>query len=432
MTRKTNSLSRRNFLKAAAAAGAGLAISRLPGVKIAFAEATGPVQFWDMVWGPPEYIDSARKLVDQFNKANPGIQVTYQSTPWSSWPQVFTTAIGSGSAPEISTGGGFQAVQYYPEGAILELNDVVDGLKKSGKDKDFLGNSIEKMVYGKAYTALPWGSDIRTPYYRKDLFEKAGVKAPTNWDELRTGLKKLTSGNQYGIAFAGNSPLGWQQMLAFVFNNGGGLFTEDGKLDVLNDRNVEALTFLADLVKDGSVHPGSAGFTDADMSKAFSNGSAAMTIFQPGFEKRVPDQAQNTGLLAPLTGPHGDKGTLIFVNNIMMYKDTKNPEAAKVFLNWWLDNMLPLWTEGHCGLLPGRASIAKDDYFQKDPNIKLTLEQWVPVARGLGNKNNGVFPLLGAIDGSGILNTFATDLLQSQDAKAVLQKAEANLKTLIK
>ena len=47
---------------------------------------------------------------------------------------------------------------------------------------------------------------------------------------------------------------------------------------------------------------------------------------------------QNVELLAPMTGPHGEKGTLSFANNIMIYKQTKNPDATKTFLKWWSEN----------------------------------------------------------------------------------------------
>jgi multiple sugar transport system substrate-binding protein len=286
------------------------------------------------------------------------------------------------------------------------------------------------MKFNGHYIALPWGIDIRIPFYRKDLFEKAGVNPPTNWDELRAGLKKLTSGNQYGIAFPGNNPSGWQGMFSLIFNNGGGLFTEQSKLDVMNDRNVEALTFVSDLIKDGVVHPGSAGFADSDMLKAFANGSVAMVIFVPGTEDRVPEIKQNVELLAPMTGPHGEKSTLAFANNLMIYKQTKNPDATKTFLKWWSENQLPVWTEGHCGQLPARTSIAKDAYFQNNVFLKRILNEWVPVSKLTGNKAPGTFPALADIDAGGMLNTMATDILQGMDPKAALQKLDTTLRAL--
>ena len=74
------------------------------------------VQFWDMIWGGPEYIDAGKALVAQFNQEHPDITVTYRSVPWTNWYQTFLTAIGSGTAPDISTGAGYQAVQLYDQG----------------------------------------------------------------------------------------------------------------------------------------------------------------------------------------------------------------------------------------------------------------------------------------------------------------------------
>jgi multiple sugar transport system substrate-binding protein len=437
-------VSRRTFLRAmGGAAGAALlaACGGTPaapsgeqpaagGAAPAAGGAAGEVQFWDMVWGPPEYIDTSKKTVEQFNTANPSIKVNYQSNPWSSWPQVFTTAVGSGTAPDISTGGGYQAIQFYPQGAILEIDDVIAELKSTGKLDDFAAGHVESMNFNGHYIGLPWGIDIRVPFIRKDMFDAAGVKPPTTWDELRAALKNLTSGDKYGIAFAGNNPLGWQAMFALVMNNGGGLFNEAGKLDVMNDRNVEAFTFIADLIKDGVVHPGSAGFAGADMEKAFASGNAAMMFNGPGGADNVAAVKDKTDLLAPMTGPHGEKGTLAFSNNLMIYKQTKNPGATKTFLKWWSENSLPNWTQGHCGNLPVRKSIAKDAYFQSNVYLKRTLDEYVPIGKLTGNKAPGTFPALADIDAGGMLNTLATDILQGMDVKAALTKCETTLKGL--
>jgi multiple sugar transport system substrate-binding protein len=303
-------------------------------------------------------------------------------------------------------------------------------MKSSGKLDDFAVGHVESMLFNGHYIGLPWGIDIRVPFYRTDLFEKAGVKPPTTWDELRAALKKLTTGDQYGIAFAGNNPIGWQQMMALVMNNGGGLFNEAGKLDVMSDRNVEAFTFIADLIKDGVVHPGSAGFASADMEKAFASGNAAMMINSPGAADNVAAVKDKTALLAPLTGPHGDKGTLAFSNNLMIYKQTKNPDATKAFLKWWSDNSLENWTVGHCGNLPVRKSIAKDPYFQNNVYLKQVLDQYVPIGKLTGNKAPGTFPALADIDAGGMLNTLATDIMQGMAVADALKKVEATLKGL--
>src|SRR5690606_8594993 len=73
------------------------------------------IDFWDMIWGGSEYPVAAQALVDRFNAENPDIQVVYRSVPWSNWYETYVTAIASGSAPDLSTGAGFQAVQFYDQ-----------------------------------------------------------------------------------------------------------------------------------------------------------------------------------------------------------------------------------------------------------------------------------------------------------------------------
>jgi multiple sugar transport system substrate-binding protein len=41
------------------------------------------LQFWDMIWGGPEYIDAGKALVAQFNQEHPEITVTYRSIPFT-------------------------------------------------------------------------------------------------------------------------------------------------------------------------------------------------------------------------------------------------------------------------------------------------------------------------------------------------------------
>jgi len=429
-------LSRRDFLKAAAAVGAGVAMAQLPATRAISAQGeAAKIDFWDMVWGPPEYIETAKKLVDQFNKSQSAAQVTYQSTPWNNWYQTFLTAIGSGTAPDVSTGAGYQAVQFYDFGAILPIDDLLDEMKADKSLDDFLPGLVDRLVYQDKHVALPWAVDIRLPWYRKDLFQKAGVKEPTSWSEFAAAAKATTSGQQYGIVIpSAATVLGSHNLFMFMFNNGGGFFTEDGKLDVMNERNVETMKFFADMVKAGSVHPGSAGFGDSDADKAFAQGTAAMFVRGPGADTRedyapIKDQL---GLMSPINSPHNTKGTIFWVNNVMIYTQSKDPNGTKSFLKWYSANQKPLWTEGHNGQLPTRQSIASDPYFQNNAFTKKTLDEWLPVGQTTSARKPGIFPALNEIEGEGLMQTLTQDILQGKDAVESLKKAEERIKSIVK
>ncbi len=429
-------LSRRDFLKAAAAVGGSVAVAQLPVASaVVLAQDKTKLEFWDMVWGPPEYIDTAKKLVEQYNTSQSANQVTYQSTPWNNWYQTFLTAIGSGTAPDVSTGAGYQAVQFYDFGAILPIDDMLADMKADKSLDDFLPGLVDKLVYQDKHVALPWAIDIRIPWYRKDILDKAGMKAPTSWDEFTAAAKATTSGQTYGVVIpSSGTVLGSHNLFMFMFNNGGGFFTEDNQLDVMNERNVEAMKFFADLVKAGAVHPGSAGFADADADKAFVQGAAAMFIRGPGADQRedyssIKDQL---GLMSPLSSPNGTKGTIFWVNNVMIYTQAEDPKATMEFLKWWSANQKPLWTEGNNGQLPTRTSISSDPYFQNNAYTKLLLDEWVPVGQLTSARGKGIFPALNEIEGEGVMQTLTQDLLQGKDAVESLTKAEARIKTIMK
>ena len=217
------------------------------------------IDYWDMVWGPPEYIDTAKALVDQFNQEHPDIQVTYTSVPWTNWYQTYVTAVGSGTAPCASTGAGYQAAQLSDFGAIRPMDDFIEELRASSEADDFTEGTIDTLQYNGHYVALPWGFDIRVWYYRKDLLDAAGIAVPTNWEELKAAAIALTQDDTYGLVVPSDT-LGTHNLYTLILNNGGALFTEDGQLDFTSERNLEALQFFADLVNEGAVHPASAGY----------------------------------------------------------------------------------------------------------------------------------------------------------------------------
>ncbi|MBB5753146.1 ABC transporter substrate-binding protein [Prosthecomicrobium pneumaticum] len=411
---------------------ASIAAGALIGLSTLSASAQQPVtlNFWDMIWGPPEYIDAAKGLVDQFNTEHPEIKVEYRSVPWNNWYQTFVTAIGAGTAPDVSTGAGYQAVQLYDLGAIRPVDDLVEEMKASGDLDDFLPGTVDTLRYDDHYVALPWGLDIRVWFYRKDLLEAAGIAVPTNWQELRDAAKALTKDGKYGVVASGDTG-GSHYIYNAILNNGGGLFTADRKLDLKSERNVEALQYLAGMAADGSVSPASVGYNSDDRRGAFTRGEAAFMLDGPGAIDQAGDQAANIGIVPPLAGPHGDKGTIFWVNNIMVYQQTQHPEEVKTFLKWWSKNQKELWTKGRSGQLPTRASIAADPYFTGSPSRSYVLENYVPTGKTTATQAEGIFPALNEVEGEGVMQTLVQEIWQGKDLGASLDTAEQRLRGIL-
>lgn len=384
------------------------------------------IDFWDMMWGGPDYSVAAQKLVDRYNAENSDVNVVYRPVPWSNWYETYVTAIASGSAPDMSTGASFQAVQLYDQGAIMPLDELVARIDKD----DFTDGSLEAMQYDGHYVGLPWGLDPRVIFYRKDLLEEAGVEVPTNWAEFREAAKALTGDGKYGLVSSGD-PSGMHWILTTTTNNDGGLFDTEGNPDLTGERSMEALKFLESLVADGSVNPASVGYLRDDARGSFVRGEAGFLLNNIGIFALAGDAADKIGIVPPLSGPHGDKGTFSSVNNIMAYNQTEHPEETLDFMEWWSENSLPLWTEGGAGQLPVRHSIASDPYFQDDPQTAYVIENYLPIGRPLSAQAPGTFPQLNAVDGDGFLLSLIQMIWQGRPVEGNAAKAQAHLEELM-
>jgi multiple sugar transport system substrate-binding protein len=384
------------------------------------------LNFWDMIWGDKAYPAVGQALVDRYNKENPTVKVVYRSVPWSNWYETYVTAIASGSAPDISTGGGFQAVQFYDQGAILPVDDVV---KEIGAAQ-FPASTLDAMKFDGHYVGLPWALNVKVMLYRKDILDAAGVKPPTTFEELRQAAKATTGKGRFGLVASGDAA-GAHWISHFAIANGGGLFTPDGKAGLNSDRSKEGIQFLADLVKDGSVNPASAGYTNNDALGAFFRGEATFVLAGATAASQAGDAKSKIGILPPLKGPHGDVLGLYFVNNIMAYKQSQHPKETLAFMKWWSDNAMSLWSDGHVNNLPARQSIASNPYFTNDPDIKFVQDNYLKGAKTLSQAKGGTFPVLNTIDGDGFLWSLVQSIWQGKPLEAPLATAQSHLEEVL-
>ncbi len=143
-----------------------------------------------------------------------------------------------------------------------------------------------------------------------------------------------------------------------------------------------------------------------------------------------PSIVKNVGLIPPMASPHGTKGTLYWVNNIIIYSGTKHPNETKEFLLWWLQNNKPLWTQGGNNPLPIRSSYYQDPLFNT-PIYQAIKSQYIPIAKSANAQATEVFPALNPLDGDGTLVTLGQNLLGKKDFNTSIQTAQAGLQKVI-
>ncbi|WP_442543936.1 ABC transporter substrate-binding protein [Arthrobacter sp. KN11-1C] len=425
--------SRRGFLGLTAAAAAVPLLAACGGGSSS-SSAGGAIKFWDMPWATTAYNDAAKKITDGFSGANSS-KASYQIIQWNNFYQTFSSAIASKTGPAVSTGGGFQAFQFDQQGQIAYADKVVDALKKNGQFDDFLPGVLEPFKSDKGYVAVPWQLDMRPLWYRKSLFDQAGVAVPTDWPSLLEAGKKLKGIGAVGFATgsgAGNN-IGNHLMIMMMINNGGGVFTKDGQLDVMNDRNVEAIEFLLELVSNGVIDPAAVSYTTDNLDAQWKNKKAAFGMYVLGVPQRVGDTSGDLVVASPMAGPHGDKAALVFPNNIMMYKNTPSQEASEAFLTYYMGQLKTLWQQKLMNALPVFKSITELPEFASDPNNVKIVKEYQPIAKTFAAQGTSLNANLAVLDGGQALNQFTQTILTGKtDAKTALTAFQSGLQSVLK
>lgn len=394
------------------------------------------LEFWDMAWGPTGTYDvKAKELVKKFEDANPGIKVNYTLKTWDNWYQTFAQAVGANAAPDVSTGGGFQPFGLQQDAdAILPLNDLIDKWKSDGTADDFTEGMLDYYKDGDGnYLAVPWATDIRVWYYRTDLLDKAKVKVPTTYDELKSACEavhKLGS-DVYGIADGGTPHWTFMQGIA----NGAGMFDADGNAQIsTNPKELAALEYISSMGQGGSgcINPSATTITQDDAIKLFDQGKAAFVMDSPSFGPHISADTQKvTKVLPPLANADGQKLGLYFVNGIMAYKQTQHPEEAKKFIEYWSSIGDQLMLSGASGVSP-RKSLDSNPGFDKAFLYRESAKLWgAPVGQPLFAQAKNGFAALNTIDGDSTMLDLERALFSGKDVKASAEAAQQKVQGFV-
>ena len=160
---------------------------------------------------------------------------------------------------------------------LIDLKPYSNGIEK----KHFTSIVANNTADGKLI-AMPWFTDAGLLYYRKDLLEKHGEKAPATWEDLAATAKKIQDAERK----AGNA-----DMQGFVFQakayeglscdavewlwsyNGGNIVDDSGKITVNNPNAAKALSTAASWI--GTIAPtGVLNYGEEDARGVFQNGNA--------------------------------------------------------------------------------------------------------------------------------------------------------------
>ncbi|MFI7150330.1 extracellular solute-binding protein [Nonomuraea sp. NPDC050022] len=236
-----------------------------------------------------------QKAIDACGK-QAGVTIQREAVPGATLIQKVLQQASSRTLPDVLMLDNPDLQQIAQTGALTPLNDL--GLKADGYVEGVVSASTYK---DKLYGLQPITNTIGL-FYNKDLLDKAGVKPPTTWAELKTAAKKLTSGGTYGLAFSAPANYeGTWQFLPFMWSNGG-----DEK-NIATPETAQAVQLWVDLMNDGSVSKSALNWTQADVNDQFRAGKAAMAINGPWQFPALAEGKSVNYAVAPIPAPVAGK-----------------------------------------------------------------------------------------------------------------------------
>ncbi|MGA1836959.1 extracellular solute-binding protein [Herbiconiux sp. 11R-BC] len=250
---------------------------------------------------------------------------------------------------------------------LLASQGVLSDLGSLGVTTDGLEDSVAALgQYKDTLYGLPVQVEDYALFYNKAAFAAAGITAaPTTFDELVADAKKLTTADQYGVAFAGNATDGAAPVyfLPFLLSAGG------DPADPTSAGAVAAVDLYKTLADDGSL---SKEFVNWgwDATDQWTGGKAAITVTGPW--QLVTDTSFDYGIAPfPTLKAGGDPkvGLLGYAYGVAAQSDQNKAQAAAALVSCRASEANQLETAVQGGYIPALTS-AQASFVEKVPGAK--------------------------------------------------------------
>ncbi len=323
------------------------------------AQAAQTVNLVLMGWSSsPSENERLQKIVDDWNAANPDIQVTLNQVP--DYDTTLQKSLAGGEPPDVFYVDSFRFLDLVRADALMPIGERLTDVD------DFYPALRSAFTANGQFYCPPKDFSTLALQINTEMFEAAGLSAPTTWEEMRAAAEALTKDGVFGVVV----PADFARWIAFLYGAGGSVTDDEFTKMTINSPEAEAaLEFYTGLYLDGFAK------TPADLGvgwsgEAFGKGLVAMAFegnwIEPYLKDQFPDLKHKAVELP--AGPAG-KATMAFTVCYAVPMKAKNPEAAIKFVDYLTGaEGMKAWTD--LGLaMPTRASL-REGWLAQFPNLE--------------------------------------------------------------
>jgi len=256
---------------------------------------------------------------------------------------VLLRAVAANVGPDVAL---FQAqntpVEYAMRGAVYDLKNFDDIDKVLER---FYPSAYGSFEYEGGLYALPETQTFSMLFYRNDILDDLGIAVPNTWNELYAALAKLQTNNlsiSVPTPFSGGSgSLGLNSVyMMLLYQNGGSLYTPDGKRTLINEENaISAFTQWVNLYTKYKIPQ------TTNILTRFRMGESPLVISEYTFYNQLQigaPEIEGKWDIAPVPATVRADGTLdrtqaSNVTSCLIFSNSKDKQSSWEFIKWWTD-----------------------------------------------------------------------------------------------
>jgi multiple sugar transport system substrate-binding protein len=293
----------------------------------------------------PDRVKATQAIIDRFTQQT-NIKVKLVPIGEDQLQSQMASASAAGTLPDVLAAASLGFVHSLAADGITDPDAAAAVIGTLGR-QTFSKRALSLVEAKGQPVAVPSDSWTQLLVYRKDLFAKAGLAAPTTFQAIRTAATKLTHAGMAGIVAATKADDSFtQQTFEYLaVANGCQLTNQAGVITLTSKPCVDTFRFYVDLLRTGSAP----GPQDADTTRAaYLAGKAAMVIWSsflldelaglshdahptcPQCHADPSFLATNSGIVTAIKGPDGTQPSQFGELTCFAITKDANKNAAKL------------------------------------------------------------------------------------------------------
>lgn len=245
-------------------------------------------------------------LIENFNKENPDIQVAMDTVPVQNYfPKLSTQVASQAPGMDCFTGITNLLYSFAATGKIVPFDEVWTPEQIADIEKDVPAHYLDTWRYNGKLYAIPNDSNAQWSFYRKDLFDTAGVSLPTKWEDAVEVAKALTKDGVYGYtASLRRGEYAGAHFSSVLFSYGGEYWDSDFNPTINSEAGRKAIEVMLELMD--YADPGSVNAGEDDTAQVIASGLAAWAPLEWGRSDLTdPDKTANAASIETALPPDG-------------------------------------------------------------------------------------------------------------------------------